>query len=207
MSDRPATAAPSAGSGDPRIERSRTVIRRAALEELAEVGYGAFTIESVAARARAGKSTIYRHWRDKLDLIADAFESAHHDLVPALGTGPARDRVAVLVGHVAQVAADPMFARCIPALIEGAQRDERLREFHHRYSAVRRQSLIDLIAEGTGAGEFAPGTDPDLATSALLGAVFYGRLMTAEPFDPARARQLVDVVLPPPGPVSARSGG
>jgi AcrR family transcriptional regulator len=51
---------------DPRIERSRLVIRRAALDELGQVGYGAFAIESVAARAGVAKSTIYRHWPDKL---------------------------------------------------------------------------------------------------------------------------------------------
>ena len=49
---------------DPRIERSRSIILEASLQELGEVGYGAFTIESVAARAGVGKSTIYRHWPD-----------------------------------------------------------------------------------------------------------------------------------------------
>jgi hypothetical protein len=39
--------------------------------------------------------------------------------------------------------------------------------------------------------------DPELATLALLGAVVYRRLMSAEPFDPARAKELVDTVLGP----------
>jgi TetR/AcrR family transcriptional regulator, regulator of autoinduction and epiphytic fitness len=191
---------PTAGAVDPRIERSRMVIRQAALDELGEVGYGAFTIESVASRARVGKSTIYRHWRDKLDLIADAFESAHGQMAPSVETGPARDRVTRLVRHVAEVVIDSTFSRCIPALIEGAERDRRLREFHHRYSAMRRQSLVGLITEGVAAGEFAAGTDPELATIALLGAVFYGRLMSAEQFDPARASELVNAILPAVGP-------
>lgn len=188
--------APAAGQ-DPRVERSRAVIRKAALDELGEVGYGAFTIESVAARAHVGKSTIYRHWRDKLDLIADAFESAHEHLVPDAATGTAAERIAVLVRHVAEVTADSTFSRCIPALIEGAQHDQRLREFHHDYSARRRQSLAALITEGIGAGEFAATVDAELATQALLGAVFYGRLMAAQPFHPARAGDLVAAVLHP----------
>lgn len=186
------------GTVDPRIDRSRRIIRQAALAELGEVGYGAFTIESVAARAGVGKSTIYRHWRDKLDLIADAFESAHEHMVPAVDTGSARERVTRLVRHVAEVAVDPTFSRCIPALIEGAERDSRLREFQARFAAVRRQSLTGVIAAGVGAGEFAAGTDPELITTALLGAVFYGRLMSAGQFDPERAGALVDAVLPPP---------
>lgn len=173
------------------------IIRQAALDELGEVGYGAFTIESVAARAGVGKSTIYRHWHDKLDLIADAFETAHEHRVPDLSSGSPAERVATLIRHVAEVAVDSTFSRCIPALIEGARHDPRLREFHSGYSAKRRRGLIELICEGIGAGVFPAGTDPELAAQALLGAVFYGRLMSAEPFDPAQAGPLVEAVLHP----------
>src|SRR5438270_2617772 len=111
------------------------VILQAALDELGDAGYGAFTIESVAARAGVAKSTIYRHWSDKLALIADAFETFHEQMVPGLGDLPVRDAVGVLIRHVAEVVVDSTFSRCIPALIEGAERDERVRVFHHRYSA------------------------------------------------------------------------
>lgn len=180
---------------DPRVERSRMVILTAAVEELADVGYGRVRIESIAARAGVGKSTIYRHWRDKLALIADAFETFHEQMVPDLGDLPVRDAVALLLGHVAEVVVDSTFSRCIPALIEGAERDQRVREFHHRYSAERRQSIIDLITRGIREGQIKPGVDPELATATLLGAIFYQRLMTGNPFDPAAAVQLVDLVL------------
>ena len=111
------------------------------------------TIESIAARAGVGKSTIYRHWPDKLALIADAFETFHEQMVPDLGDLPVRESVALLLRHVAEVVVDSTFSRCIPALIEGAERDPRVREFHHRYSAERRQALIDLIARGIREGE------------------------------------------------------
>lgn len=199
-----ANTGPRASTVDPRIERTRLVVRQAALDELGEVGYGSFTIESVAARAGVGKSTIYRHWRDKLALIADAFESSHEMMVPDSQTGTARERTERLVRHVAEVAVDSTFSRCIPALIEGAARDPRLREFHYRYSAERRQSLVDVIEEGAAGGEFAAEVDAELAALALLGAIFYGRLMAPESFDPARARELVNVVLPPSRRLSRR---
>src|SRR5476649_453139 len=183
------------GTVDPRVERSRQVILQAALDELGTLGYGGFTIESVAARAGVGKSTIYRHWPDKLALIADAFETFHVQMVPSVETGACRERVERLVRHVAEVVVDSTFTVCIPALIEGAERDARVREFHHRYSAERRQALIDVIAEGVAAGEFAADIDPELATLALLGPIFYRRLMTGEPFDPDRAAALVATVL------------
>jgi AcrR family transcriptional regulator len=180
---------------DPRVERSRMVILRAAVEELAEAGYGGVTIESIAARAGVGKSTIYRHWEDKLALIADAFETFHEQMVPDLGEVPARDAIALLLRHVAEVVIDSTFSRCIPALIEGAERDPRVREFHHRYSADRRQAIIDLIARGIQTGEIRSAVDPELATTALLGAVFYRRLMSSRPFNPEDAERLVTLVL------------
>src|SRR5436305_10798418 len=47
-------------------------IRAAAFDELTEVGYTAFSVESVAARARTGKSSIYRRWPTKAGLVLDA---------------------------------------------------------------------------------------------------------------------------------------
>lgn len=171
------------------------LILRAAVEELAEVGYGRVTIESIAARAGVGKSTIYRHWPDKLALLADAFETFHEQMVPDLGELPAREAVALLLRHVAEVVVDSTFSRCIPALIEGAERDPRVREFHHRYSADRRQAIIDLIARGIRDAEISPTVDPQLATTSLLGAVFYRRLMTPTPMLPAEVDGLVRLVL------------
>jgi TetR/AcrR family transcriptional regulator of autoinduction and epiphytic fitness len=180
---------------DPRIERSRMVVLTAAVDELSEAGYGGVTIEAVAARAGVAKSTIYRHWPDKLALIADAFETFHEEMVPDLSALSARESVELLLGHVAEVVVDSTFSRCIPALIEGAERDPRVREFHHRYSAERRQALIDLVARGIREGEFRTDVDPELATGALLGAIFYRRLMTGEPFAPDGAAELVRTVL------------
>jgi AcrR family transcriptional regulator len=182
---------------DPRIERTREVVHRAALEELGDVGYGGITIEAVAARSGVAKSTIYRHWRDKLALIADAFETSHQQMVPSVETGTARERVERLVRHVADVVVDSTFSRCIPALIEGAARDARLRAFHFSYNAERRQSLVAIVREGVASGEFAGDTDAELAAQELLGVIFYLRLMSDRPFDPDDAACLVSDVLVP----------
>jgi TetR/AcrR family transcriptional regulator, regulator of autoinduction and epiphytic fitness len=182
---------------DPRVERSRHVILEAALAELGEVGYGAFAIESVAARAGVGKSTIYRHWADKFSLISDAFQTFHRERGPDVATGTARARVERVIHHVAEVVAGSTFSACIPALIDAAERDRDLRRFHHRFQRDARRPLIELIAEGVARGEFRAGLDPELAALALLGTIFYRRLMAGEALRPERARDLVAAVLGP----------
>jgi len=185
-------------SVDPRIERSRQVILRAALEELGDVGYGAFTIESVATRAGVGKSTIYRHWPDKLDLIAGAFETLHEEMAPDLVTGSPRQRTERILRHVAEMVVDSTFSACIPALIDAAERDPHLRRFHHEFQSEARKPLVEVIAEGIAAGDFPAHVDPELAAFGLLGAIFFQRLMTPKPFDPERARELVDALISVP---------
>ena len=191
------TAAGKQESVDPRIERSRRVILQAALAELGEVGYGAFTIESVAARAGVGKSTIYRHWRGKLPLIADAFQSLNVQPARREEGGSPRERIARLMQHLVEGAgaADSPFSACIPALIDAAERDPEVRRFHHAYNRQRRQRLVDAIAEGIASGDFPARLDPELAALALVGPIFYRRLMTDQPFEQGRVADLMETVL------------
>jgi TetR/AcrR family transcriptional regulator, regulator of autoinduction and epiphytic fitness len=186
------------GPIDPRVERSRLVIRRAALDELAEVGYGAFTIESVAARAGVGKSTIYRHWRTKLALISDAFETLNEQPRPKLKGGAPRERVAQLLRHVAAVMRGSIFSRCVPALIEASERHPEVAAFFDRYNAQRRRAVVQAVADGIAAGDFPAHLDPELTALALVGPIFYRRLMSSTPFDPRGVGSLITNVLGPP---------
>jgi TetR/AcrR family transcriptional regulator, regulator of autoinduction and epiphytic fitness len=171
------------------------VILQAVLDELSELGYGAFTIESVARRAGVGKATIYRHWSEKIALIADALKLLQQQRDPELVTGSPREKLERILRHVADVVADSPFSSCLPALIEGAERDRAVRRFHHNFQAEARKPAIDLISRGVAAGDFPPHIDPEIAVFALLGAIFFCRLMTNKPFPEGRVHDLVDTVL------------
>lgn len=189
---------------DPRIERSRRVVREAALQELADVGYGAFTIDSVATRSGVARSTIYRHWSGKVDLIADAFETLNQQPGPADAPSgeSARGRIHRIMRHLSEAFHDSVFSDCLPSLIDGAERHPDVRAFHHGYNDRRRKTLVDAIAEGVTAGEIAARVDPELAAIALAGTVIYARVMTGQRFDPDRVPELIDTVLgdPPAAP-------
>jgi AcrR family transcriptional regulator len=182
---------------DPRVSHSRRAICSAALDEFASAGYAGFRMESVAARAGVGRSTLYRHWPDKAALIADALETLKVQPDPdrEVVLGTARQRVELLLGHLSRALTDSPVAACIPALIHATATDAAVRDFFHRYSAHRRQRLTDTIAAGVDDGQFPARVDAEAASVALSGAVFYRRLMTAEVADAEFIAALIDTVL------------
>jgi TetR/AcrR family transcriptional regulator, regulator of autoinduction and epiphytic fitness len=115
--------------------------------------------------------------------------------VPDVAIGTARERVESLVRHVAENCGGLTVSVCVPALIGGTERDLCLREFHRRCSNKRRDSLVQVIAAGVTIGEFPANVDAELAAHTLVGVIFYRRLMSSVPFDPAHAAQLVNTVL------------
>lgn len=180
---------------DPRVVRTHAAVRSATLVVLGNRGYAAFTVEAVAEAAGIAKSTIYRHWPTKLALIADALETLNVQPSPDSATGTHRERVEMLVGHLAAAFTDSVLSACIPALIEAAEHHPEVADFLYGYSAVRRQVLVETLTDGVRAGAFPKDLDPELAALALSGPIIYQRTMTPDPFDPSRTGALVDLVL------------
>jgi AcrR family transcriptional regulator len=181
---------------DPRIERTRRVVLDTTIQLIAECGYGAVTIEAVAARSGVAKSTIYRHWPNRLELINDAFA----ELEPALTVPPdgdIRQRVVALLEQVARNATASPQSACLTALIDAAEHDPEAHELRRRLSRAGRQTLVDLLDEGRRSGELPTELDPELVSEALAGPIFLRRLMMDEALDPADIRRLVDQVLGP----------
>lgn len=181
---------------DPRIVRSRQVILEATIDELAEVGYGAMTIESVAKRAGVGKATIYRQWRGKADLVESVLVMIKQDIVVRVD-GTVRERVTSLLQGLATYLSDSRASLCMPAMVSAAHYDDTVGEFQFRFANERRQVLVDLLAEGVSSGELDSDLDAELTAEILAGPLFYRRLMTDRPFPVDDVDQLVRAVLGP----------
>lgn len=182
---------------DPRVKRTRTAVWHATLDVLGDRGYAAFTVEAVADAAGIAKSTIYRHWPTKLNLIADSLETLNRQPGPHLHAGSTRARVRQLAAHLATAFSDSVLSKCIPALIEAAEHHPEIADFLHTYNRRRRQTLVATIQQGIESGELAHDLDAELAALALIGPIVYRRTMTPDPLSPDQARQVVEIVLGP----------
>src|SRR4029450_3053020 len=78
----------SSRGGRPRDPSRDGVIRAAILRLLADVGYGALTMDAVASEAGVGKATIYRRWRTKQDLVVDTISELNRAEADAVDSGP-----------------------------------------------------------------------------------------------------------------------
>ena len=181
---------------NPRVERTRRAILEAALDELAEVGYGALTIESVAKRAGASKATIYRYWGGKLDLFADAV-STLKAMPRYVESDDPYEAIVAFVEAIAAHIAQGRFAACIPALIEASLTDPAVREFHVRTSAERQAYGAQVLEGAREAGHLDDDVDVMAMTERLVAPLFHRRIMSAEPFPVDEVRPLVDAVLGP----------
>jgi AcrR family transcriptional regulator len=189
-------ADPRPDRADPRVIRSRRAVLDAALAELAERGYGAFTIDGVATRAGVARSTIYRLWSDRVALVADAIDELNQQPPPRPADAETpRARIVTLVRHLSTAMRTSPVAACLPALIDGAERHRTVRRLHHRYNDRRRAALVNAIAAAVEARQARSDIDPELAAVALAGAVIYRRLMTSRPLRDDEVEPLVATVL------------
>jgi TetR/AcrR family transcriptional regulator of autoinduction and epiphytic fitness len=170
------------------------VILSAALELLGELGYGGLTIEAVAARAGVGKSTIYRHWSGKLELVEEAIRTLKV-ATPIPDVGSTRDQVTGMLTELATNLADSTWSNCLPAIIDAAERDPEVLAIHRRTVYNRRQTLVDLLAEGVRRGEIRAQADLSFLADSLIGPIVVRRLLLHDPLDPAEVPAMVDQLL------------
>lgn len=90
-----------------RGEELRAAIHAAVLDELRECGFAALTMDAVAARARTGKATLYRHWPGKIELIVDAVRSSLSQIEVPEDDGDLRGQLLALLSRVADDMAGP----------------------------------------------------------------------------------------------------
>lgn len=183
---------------DPRVTRSRAVVRAAAREELAEVGLGGFTIDGVASRAGVGRSTIYRHWGDRMTLVRDAISSASPQPPPEPTRGDPLGRVHELAHHLVEAMSDPATFRFLIALVAAAEQDEQVAAIHHADMERRRGALVEALQAARDAEVVRGDLDPELAAACIAGAIVHQRMIRPRPVGPDEVDALVAQVIGPP---------
>jgi AcrR family transcriptional regulator len=181
---------------DPRVVRSKAAIVDACAALLAEEGFGGVSIEAVAARSGAAKTTIYRHWPSREALLVDAFGACAGPCGQTPDTGSLREDVVAMLTGLAEKLADPAWCASLRSLVDAAGRDPELARLHAAFVAERRRPLVEVLERAVTRGQLPAGLDVERACALLLGPLFYRAMVTREPVDPEFVGRIVEGALP-----------
>src|SRR3954451_3701168 len=179
---------------DPRVTRTRACVLAAARAELIESGYTGTTIEAVAKRSGVARTTIYRHWPTRAQLVAEAFADVHPDPPDAVCASSADDLLALML-WLRDALETSNWGHMLPTLVDGASRDAELSSLQATTCHIRRERVTDSVQAALERGDLRPGTDPSAVVDQLTGPLFYRHLIRRQPTDDAYVKRLIAAVL------------
>ena len=192
------TPRPRPGRGGRPRAPSRDDVSRAAIRRLlGDVGYGALTMDAVAAEAGVGKATIYRRWRTKQDLVIDTVSELNRAWTLDADTGSLEGDLRQLVHRMVEMMASPVGA-ATRSLLAAMQHEPALVDaFREGPMAVWRRAYADMWARAQARGEVGPGMPQSIPAEASTALLVQRWLATREPVDAAYADAVLErVVLP-----------
>jgi AcrR family transcriptional regulator len=191
----------------------RTVLRRrrgatledaiqvAVFAELAEVGYAAFTVESVAARAQTGKASIYRRWPTKQDLVLDAFFARFGapDEMAELVADPTVSTRDVLLAFGRQICeVSRAAAEVVRAVACEVTRDAALADaVESRVYCPKREALVQVLLRGVARGDVRPAAACELFAELLPAVLMHRMVLLNRPVAEADVVEVVDRIVMP----------
>jgi AcrR family transcriptional regulator len=178
---------------DPRAAAAHAATLRAATDLLLERGPQAVTIEAVAARSKVAKTTIYRRWSGRGELLIDVLRQYPLDLeLPDPALAP-RERLRLVVRQLAAALRQPAWRRILPLLAASDDLRAELAPFRDRIEAHQARVLSTVIADAVRAGALPPETEFREAFVQLLGPVVLAALMIPEIADDAFADRMTEL--------------
>ena len=187
---------PSRG-GRPRDPSRDGVIRAAILRLLADVGYGALTMDAVASEAGVGKATIYRRWRTKQDLVVDTISDLNRAEAAAPDTGSLEGDLRQMLRSLVSVINGPTGAATLSLLSTVPHQPALAEAFQNGPLAVWRQAFEEIWARAEQRGEVRPGVAGSVAAETTSALLVQRWLLTGKPVDEAYADEVLDTVVLP----------
>ncbi|MGY1814612.1 TetR/AcrR family transcriptional regulator [Blastococcus sp. SYSU D00820] len=183
--------------GRPRDPSRDGVIRAAILRLLGEVGYGALTMDAVAAEAGVGKATIYRRWRTKQDLVVDTISDMNRAVAVPTDTGTLEGDLRALMHLLVGVVNGPV-GTAIRSLLPAMQHQEAMTEaFRSGPLEVWRDAYAQVWDRAAARGEIGQGMARSIVAEATSALLVQRWLLTGEPVDEAYADQVLDTLVLP----------
>ena len=186
-----------ARKGRPRDSRIDREITSAAVLVLADTGFSAFSVSEVALRAGVAKTTVYRRFPTRVELISAALERLNDDLPDAPPRGSVRRQLLVILEGIRNRRPDSQWSRIlVHALGEGSQESGFAEIVQDRVLTPRLLRLRSVIDAGIASGELRSDLDPNTAIPILVGPMLYlGEWSMSSAFEQVTVEAVLDVLM------------
>jgi len=154
------------------------------------VGYVALRVEDVAQNAGVNKTTIYRRWPTKADLVSATLRREGEACEGAPDTGSVREDLLIMLRRLVDHGRSPMVRVMMPEMTHPEVRAI-ANGLKHNFES----EWVSVVARGVGRGELPAGTSPLLVTEIVTSAVIRRLIRGEEMPDEAFCESVVDLVL------------
>ncbi len=170
-----------AGRGRPRDPGADKAILRAALELFVEHGIEGASFEQIARRAGVARTTVYRRWSSREDLVAQAMEVAREAPERSLTTAarvPPKRMSDELINALSEMATRRDYLKTVAKLV-GSVPDspKRMSVYWNTYLIPRRRMVAEIIGRARERGAIPIGTDSEILQDMIGGAIMYHLLI------------------------------
>lgn len=174
-------------------------ILEATIDILADKSFEGMTMDMVAARAKAGKATVYRRWPSKAELVRDALgwmNRSHLELESLPDTGTLREDFLVLL-KPQSIAEEERKFRVLAGLGSFLQQPEFAEAgtagIFEPWVAMNRELMNRAVVRG----EIPANADIEMACQVITAMASFRGLIQRKPFDKLFFTALIDGVLLP----------
>jgi AcrR family transcriptional regulator len=187
------TDAPSRPRGRPRSAEMDEAILKATWELLAEGRYDRLTFEAVADRAGCTRPTVYRRFRNKVDLVKALVDPYRKSMEPVIREGD--DPRATLLSYLEDFAGylSAGGGAAIMALWQARLEDAEMSAMLDQIYEVGRRPYVAVLKQVSGSK--APDADYVVLVDAMLGAILFRCVHCLKSISKVELKMLVDQAL------------
>lgn len=181
--------------GRPRSDEARQAILRSTLDLLEEVGFSSLCIEAIAARADVSKATVYRWWKNKAELVVEAFLSTVGPELRFDADEPLEEALRSQMLRLAKIFSGSMGTVIAAVIGAGQSEPDMLKAFNRGWIEPRRAEARKLLQDEMDRGTIRNDVPPDVILDLLYGAFYFRLLIRKRPIDREFVENIADIVM------------
>ncbi|HET7326092.1 MAG TPA: TetR/AcrR family transcriptional regulator [Nocardioidaceae bacterium] len=180
-----------------RSSRVRAAVLSAVVAEVQRAGFAGLSMERIAGRAGVNKTTLYRRWGSRAELISDLVAELAAREIPVPDTGSLMEDLRALMHGVVTALASLEGAALVRGVVLEAEHADDLREAAARFWSERFAGAAAVVRRGMRRGEVSADCDVDLLVERLVAPMYLRRFVTQQPVDRAYADRVLAATMGP----------